>query len=157
VTPETSNLVQAIGSVATALGVFLALWQFRQTSVAARTAFEDDLDREYREITRKLPAGALLGRSVSVDHDTEAFKDLLAYFDLSNQQVFLRQCGRITKRTWRFWRDGIQSNFSRPAFTEAWKIVEADKAKEKPFAELRRLQREGFTGDPRKWKRDAGF
>jgi hypothetical protein len=145
----TSNLIQAIGSIATACGVFLALWQLHQTAAAARTGFEDDLDREYREIARKLPKDTFLNREVTIDgEDKEIFKDFWAYFDLSNQQVFLRQCHRVTKRTWRFWRDGIQSNISRPGFREAWKTIKADS---NSFSELRRLEA-NFDDDPCKWR-----
>lgn len=51
----------AIGSTATALVVFVAAWQLRRGTSQARTEFEDDLSREYRELARAIPVKAHLG------------------------------------------------------------------------------------------------
>ena len=45
-----------MGAAATAIAVFVAVWQLRAAEEQARTAFEDDLSREYRTIVGELPA-----------------------------------------------------------------------------------------------------
>lgn len=64
----------------------------------ARTAFEDSLAREYREIACSLPVSALV-RQHGPAPGTPAFDNLLpqfySYFDLSNEQAFLDQTQRV--------------------------------------------------------------
>ncbi len=55
---ETIAVVTAVGAAATAIAVFVAVWQLRAAEEQARTAFEDDLSREYRTIVGELPAEA---------------------------------------------------------------------------------------------------
>ena len=71
------------------------------------------------------------------------------YVDLTNQQIFLRTRKRISKATWESWCDGISHTLQRPAFKDAWQRIGA--AAPGDFAELRELERKGFTGDPAEW------
>ena len=114
-----------IASIATAAGVILAavqLWLARRQSI---TAFEDAFSREYRELAAKLPTKALLGEPLSDEEHEDKFDEFYHYIDLCNEQVFLHLRGRITKATWRFWRDGIAHNLKRPAFKRAWSEIAA--------------------------------
>lgn len=110
----------AVGSIATAVAVFFAAWQVRQAGAHARTDFEDDLAREYRELARQIPTEALLGQDVDDEQFAEAFPAMFQYVDLSNEQVTLRMNGRVRAATWRDWSDGIPSNLTRPAIARAW-------------------------------------
>jgi hypothetical protein len=138
----------AVGSMGAAVGVLFAAWQLRQAGAHARTDFEDDLSREYRELSRQIPTAALLGHEVEAEDFARAFPALFQYIDLSNEQVTLRMNGRVREATWCDWSDGIASNLARPAFARAWGEI---KAQSSSFAELRRLERSGFKDDPRKW------
>jgi len=135
-----------IASFATAVGVFLAWWQIRESSRQAKTTFEDSLSNEYRNLVQGIPVKALLGE----DLDEEAYRDNLSelyhYIDLTNEQAFLRQRGRISPETWVNWRDGIQTTMSKPAFSRAWK--EISERSPDSFGELRRLIDSGYTKDP---------
>src|SRR5438876_7925640 len=133
-----SDWVEAIASVATAVGVFLACWQIWLTKLQARTVFEDSLAREYRDLAQRLPIGALLGETLSEAEQRNALDDFFHYIDLSNEQVFLRMKKRVSRDTWLNWRDGIRSNLSRPAFHAAWEEVRA--RSQGSFSELRRLE-----------------
>lgn len=144
---EAANL---IASFATAAGVIFAaiqLWQSRSQGV---TTFEDSFAKEYRDLSRCIPTRALLGAELSEEEKKKHIDEFWHYFDLSNEQTFLRQIGRIRTETWVFWQDGIRSNFEKPAFQWAWKELENTKTTE--FSELRRLLKSGFKEDPKHWK-----
>jgi hypothetical protein len=144
------DLLGLIASAATAFGVVMAWWQVREARRQAVTSFEDSMSREYRDIAQKLPVAALLGDPLSEEELTSNLDDFYHYIDLTNEQVFLRQRGRVRADTWANWRDGIQTNLSRPAFRAAWERIK-EKAPNS-FEELRRLEAERYGSDPRKWK-----
>lgn len=85
---ETVAVVGAVGAVATAFAVFVAVWELRTAKAQARTSFEDDLSREYRAIIGELPAEAFYVNSELTP--TEATRRAFyRYVDLSNEQLFL--------------------------------------------------------------------
>lgn len=137
--------ITAIASFVTAFGVLLAWYQIREARKQARTQFEDNLAREYREIASQFPVKALLGKELDEKEYSEALENLYHYIDLSNEQTFLRQKGRINADTWKSWCDGIKSNLSRPAFKRAWEEI---KPHVNDFQELRRLEESDFKDDP---------
>jgi len=143
------EIFDIFASTATVIALGFAVWQIIEAKKQARTVFEDDLDREYREITKHIPVKAFLGEELSEKEFEQALPSLYQYIDLSNNQVFLRQANRVGEKTWEFWRDGIKSNLSREPFRTAWKLV---KEKGQPsFSELKRLENSGFRDDPKKW------
>jgi hypothetical protein len=144
-----SEIWTAVGSCATALAVLIAAWQMHRNTQQSRTDFEDDLSREYRELSGKIPVQAHLGSGLSEDEYSQAFPHLFRYIDLSNEQVFLRVNGRVSRATWESWSDGIKSNLSKPAFSRAWEEVKIKAAPD--FQELRRLKAENFQCDPMRW------
>ena len=80
-----------------------------------------------------------------------SFDELFHYIDLSNEQVCLRQRGRIGRDVWENWSEGINTNLGLPAFRRAWGDIQA---RSSSFQELRRLEREGFEIDPASWSRN---
>ena len=85
----------AVGSIGTAVAVLIAAWQVRRSTQQAQTDFEDDLAREYRELTRSMPVEALLRAELADEQFDAAFSSLYRYLDLSNQQTLLRMTGRV--------------------------------------------------------------
>jgi len=138
-----------ITSVATAIAVLIAALQLRAAATSARTAFEDALAREYREIARRIPIEAHLNEELEGDEFHATLPAFCQYLDLSNQQVFLRVNGRIRRATWDEWCEGIRFNLSRKAFHTAWEHLKGRDSK--TFNELRRLEQERFELDPRSW------
>ncbi len=118
--PET---LTAISSIATAIGVLFAAWQLWLGHRQSVTNFEDAVAREYRELAAKFPTKALLGEELTDEEYEGAFDEFYHYFDLCNEQVFFSQRRRLSRATWKFWRDGIASNLRRPAFRRAWRDV----------------------------------
>jgi len=115
----------------------------------ARASFEDDLVREYRKtIKPDLLTKALISPDLE-DAQLKLVVDFYPYIDLSNEQTFLRMVGRVGRRTWRQWCDGIQGNLERPAFASAWKTIRTCAPDD--FSELQLLDDSGFR-DPRSWQ-----
>jgi hypothetical protein len=138
-------------SSATALGVAIAAFQLHQAKNQSASAFEDQIAREYRQIAARLPIGALLGESLTDYGHQKALDEFYHYFDLSNEQIFLRQNQRVSNKTWKQWVTGIRSNLERPAFKRAWKEIK-DRSNG-DFDELRRLEKSDYQADPRKWRK----
>ncbi len=147
--PIWIKYVSTFAEVAMAIGIFFAWWQIRISKKLATTQFEDTMSKEYREIISHIPTKALLGKDLDEDEYSQSLDDLFHYIDLSNEEVFLRQQGRITRETWINWLDGIKSNLSRPAFKMAWEEIKSHT--DDIFLELRRLEASGFEDDPRHW------
>ena len=145
-----AEYIQDGASIATAIGVFFAAFQLWHTRARAITTFEDSLANEYRQITGRLPTEALLGEILTPEVQKTNFHEFYRYFDLTNSQIFLRQSGRISKKTWKFWAEGIQTNLARPAFASNWADISRRAGSD--FSELRRLIAEDFKSDPRYWK-----
>lgn len=126
-----------VGGLFTALAAAIAAWQLVYMKRQSRTAFEDAIVREYRELASTLPLKALLGESLSNREHADKLDEFYRYFDLCNSQVFLHDHGRISDETWAFWEQGIRTNLKRPAFARAWNEI-AGRANG-DFAELRRV------------------
>jgi hypothetical protein len=140
--------LSAASGVVSALGVVLVFFQLRLAKRLAQSQFEDSLAREYRELAAKLPTKALLGQALTEDEYLSSTDELFRYFDLSNEQVFLRQRKRVSFSTWQNWCSGIRSNLKRPAFARAWEELKTGCTS---FEELRRLETESFESDPARW------
>jgi hypothetical protein len=147
--PTVTSSVSAFANVVIALGVLVAVYQIRVTLKINKTKFEDKLTRQYRRITSNLPTDAMLGKPLDQVEILKYLDHFQNYFDLSNEQVFLRQTSRITKETWAHWRDGIRQNLQFPAFQFAWNLVK--NASKDRFQELRKLESTNFEEDPRSW------
>lgn len=75
-------------------------------------------------------------RLTQADH-LDALPAFYHYFDLSNEQAFLHEHGRVSDETWIEWKDGILQNLNRPAFSDAWQ--EVSRQANESFDELRRI------------------
>jgi hypothetical protein len=144
-----SDRLREIAPIVTALGVSIGVLQLWHTKRQAVTLFEDALAKEYREITGTIPTAALLGELLPAELMHAYLPDFYRYFDLSNNQIFLRQIGRISKKTWVFWVGCVQTNLARPAFAKSREDI--SRRSNKDFSELRRLVAEDAKSDPKQW------
>ncbi len=140
--------MSAVAACVAAVGVWYARHQLKSSREIAQLQFEDALGKEYRELAGELSKKALLGEELSDAEYETAFDELYRYFDLTNEQISLRQRGRISTEVWQSWSAGIQANIELPAFQRAWIEI---KERSIIFEELRRLERERFSTDPREW------
>jgi hypothetical protein len=143
------DLLSAAASIATAAGVLVAVMQIRAELRVATTEFEDELDREQREIALALPMEALFGERLAPEVAARALEQFHRYYDLVNQLIFLREIGRITNERWETWSDEIRINLAKPAFHEAWEEIKRRAPNE--FVLLRRFESTDFEIDPREW------
>ena len=139
-----------IGICSHSYRVLLASWQLRLTKQQATTQFEDDLTRQYRDILRNIPIKALLGEKLDDKTYHETLDAFYRYIDLSNEQIFLRQNGRVSAATGKNWCDGIKSHLRRVTFSTAWQEIKASATDN--FEELQRLEKSQFQDDPFDWK-----
>ena len=126
-----------IANLATTAAVFFAASQILLSKKQSIASFEDSLAREYRELASRLPTKALLGEPLTDQEHADSFDEMYHYFDLCNEQAFLANNRRISKKTWAFWKDGITSNIRRPAFQRAWAEIAARSNGD--FSELRAI------------------
>jgi hypothetical protein len=134
-----SEFWTAVGSAATAVAVGFTAVQIALATRQERTQFEDNLVKEYRELLAALPREVLIQDAAAAETDacvTEHLPQFYRYFDLCNEQVFLRQKNRIGTDTWIEWRDGMLANLKRPGFRAAWQKVQSHTGS---FADLRCL------------------
>jgi hypothetical protein len=147
------DVFQLLASGATAVAVFLAWWQIRQSRKQALVQFEDRLSGQYRALAQRLPIEALLGEKLEDVKFHDALPHLYHYIDLTNEQIFLRRSGRVSESTWKNWSEGIRWNLTRPAFARAWKEI-AERSPES-FEGIRRFEASEFKDDPRAWGRSG--
>ncbi len=82
-------LLTALGSIATAAGVFFAWQQLRHTRRQSQTAFEDGLNREYRDIALCLPLRALLWEELDAKEHAKALEHFYHYFDRNRSPLYV--------------------------------------------------------------------
>lgn len=92
---DVLTALTARGSLGTAVAVIVAVGQLNIAKRHARTAFEDDLSREYRATIAELPAEAFYEAS-SLRLDDRNRQVFYRYFDLSTEQLFLTKNGRVS-------------------------------------------------------------
>lgn len=132
-----SDVGTAIAAAFTAFGAWAAVRQLRLLEKQSVTTFEDELVREYRAIIKEMPVAALLGEDLKEDLFRASLMSFYRYFDLCNQEAFLKSQGRISDKTWALWEEGIKGNMNRPAFNRAW--AEISSQAKGDFDELRKI------------------
>ena len=147
------EILTVLANVGTAVGVGVGVWQLRSTKRQNRVQFEDGLAKEYRELAQQLPVAALVGEALNAEELARYLPLFYRYFGLTNEQIFLRHCNRVSKETWKDWLEGIESNMNLTAFQQAWKEFQSKPAQR--FSDLQHLARERFESDPRAWPRIA--
>jgi hypothetical protein len=141
----------AVGTAAAAIFAAIQLWIGRRR---AQTAFEDSLTAAYRGVMEELPVEAFMRSGLRRKDVKRHLSAFYRYIDLCNEQVFLRQIGRISGETWIQWCGGIASNLRKPGFADAWRYV---RDHSDDFDELRKLADSSFRDDPRDWHRPRWF
>ena len=141
------SIATAIGSIATALGVIFGAWQIRLSKKQAQATFEDHFDQQYRVLTMEIPVDVLIGKIPRKEEENQVRELIYNYLDLTNEQVYLRAKGRITRLTWNSWCSGIKAHLARPAF----KMVFDEVKQNSGFTYLEKLIAQNYEVDPIAW------
>ena len=120
------DLITAIASSATAIGVIIAVVQLWHAEKLAKSEFEDQFRRDYRDICKDIPVRAFLGHELSAANLESALNTFHQYFHLCNSQIFLRSQAKISDSTWQMWSSGIQANMNLVAFEQAWRFMHTE-------------------------------
>jgi hypothetical protein len=135
--------VATIGGVIVGVtGLMFTAWQLAAQARLSRSAFEDGFTKEYRAVIKTIPTKALLGRKLTHEERVRTLDEFYHYIDLCNEQAYLHETHRISKKAWREWRSGIKGNLGKPEFKRAWSYIahfakNADGVAE--FASLRKV------------------
>ena len=144
-------MLDTIALLLTATGVCVGAWQLRSSQRLALTAFEDSVDQQYRALAATIPMDVWLARTPPADVPARTREAIFRYFDLCNEQVFLRRTGRVSSTRWVVWEDGIRHHMRVPAIDAVWtEVVDGSSGY---FGELERLLDSVGRGDPKSWKR----
>jgi hypothetical protein len=142
-----NSVAASFGSIVTAIGVAFGAWQIRLGKKQSQAEFEDSLDQQYRSISMELPVDVLIGKEPSDEQRAYVRELIYNYFDLANEQSYLRAKGRICKLTWASWSVGIETHLKRPAFAMVYEEI----IEKSSFTYLKRLVDSDFKSDPKKW------
>ena len=113
-------VVDTVAQWATAVGAGFVAFQLWQTQRALRATYERTFVDRYERIMADIPLAAVLeGRLSETATDDErqvierAFFD---YFELCEEELYFRKLGRISRRTWADWSEGMALHFRNDAF-----------------------------------------
>jgi hypothetical protein len=136
-------------SVFSAVAILIALYQIQRSNRQSKTVFEDTISKEYRDLVRGISVKLYIGDPIAENEMIEVRHQLFRYFELTNYQIFLRRCNRISSSTWLTWRDGIQANMKLPVIQKTWDDMAGKNLIR--FHNLERLIEEKYAVDPIKW------
>jgi len=120
------DIITALASTATAVGVIIAVVQLWHFEKLAKTEFEDQFRRDYRDLCSAMPVKVFLGHKLDDAELDSYLNQFHQYFHLCNSQIFLRSQSKISKLTWEMWSRGIQANFELVAFNQAWEYIHTE-------------------------------
>jgi len=113
-----TSVITDIASTATAIGALFVGWQLLLTQRQLRASFEETFTARYDKIVGRIPLVLMLDAgAINSEQVKRAFYD---YFELTEEELYYRSAGKISRSTWHDWWYGICSNMSRPAFQAAW-------------------------------------
>lgn len=102
--PNWAEIISAIASLGTVLVVIVGALQVGRMNRQMHREFEMQyLQRFWTLMDRRSKGLQLRGRANSEDQVV-----LLAYLELSEDQITLRKNGRVTNHTWSFWAKDIR-------------------------------------------------
>src|SRR5262245_17689731 len=109
-------------------GVGVLFFQLRELTRQIKLQHFADYTKRHQKILLGLPddiiaPGFMLADRPDYDRTLQRMR---AYFDLSFEKWYLNRRHQIDADIWRIWKDGITKALSKPAFQEAWSIVQAE-------------------------------
>lgn len=117
--------LKMVGGIIAILSFFYGFIKIRQD---LQNKFFQDYTKRYYDIMSKLPFEV---HTQEIDFSelnkdkTEILKYIMLYFDLCSEEYHLFLEKKINKKVWNEWKSGIENNFRKKTFVNAWfKITE---------------------------------
>ena len=110
-----------IASIATAIGIMIAVGQLRQAQKQRVREFESLFLARYWELIDELPAKVALGfegENEATESDLKAFAQ---YLRLCEDECEQRRLLWISTATWQVWADGMRFELSNGSFAALWR------------------------------------
>ncbi len=118
-------------------------WSYRQFKLMreqleiqnkeARLQIFAEYTKRYQEIILHLPEGIndmTFSLKKLKENDREKYdrtmRYMRVYYDLCSEEYFLNEQGMIENFVWNEWKKGMTYTFNRPAFKEAWGIINTE-------------------------------
>jgi len=118
----------AIGLV-TLAGVIGVFYQLQGLNRQTRMHSFAEYTRRYKDIVLKFPED-INDKDFVLDKERKDYDDVMrymrAYYDLCFEEWYLHGKGDIGDDYWEIWRGGMKTAFSKPAFQQAWQIMQSD-------------------------------
>ncbi len=108
------------------IAVFSFIYGFIKIRQDLQNKFFQDYTKRYYDIMSKLPFEVHTQEYDfnSLDKDkTEVLKYIMLYFDLCSEEYHLFLERKISKKVWNEWKSGIENNFRKKAFINAWQVL----------------------------------
>lgn len=102
--------------------------------------FFADYTKRYQEIILNFPE-SINAKNFQIDNLDAEIKNktlryMRVYFDLCSEEYYLWTKRKIDNDTWKEWESGIKFAFSKPAFKQAWEVVQLDTNYYEEFAKF---------------------
>jgi hypothetical protein len=125
---KASDWIAIVAGLITLAGVVVVFLQLHSLNQQTRLQNFGEYTRRYQQIVLNFPED-INARSFSLagrkDH-AEIMRYMRAYYDLCFEEWYLHRKGLIEDDFWNVWLDGIRTSVSKPAFQQAWKVMQAD-------------------------------
>jgi hypothetical protein len=125
---SAGSSVELFTAIVTAVGAAAVVYQVRELKKQITLQNYSEYTRRYSEIVLRFPEDInedtfiLQGRE---DYNC-VMRNMRVFFDLSFEEWDLYDRRLIDCKSWRVWRGGIRTAMGKPAFQQAWRVIERD-------------------------------
>lgn len=131
---NNSEIIQIIAIVIPVAGLIVIIIyniiQVKSLKKQLKINSFSDYTKRYQEILLNLPLN-INSENFDIEKLDPKIKEktllyIKAYADLCSEEYYLWQEGYLDDKVWEEWESGIKFTFSKPAFKQAWKIIDPD-------------------------------
>jgi len=112
------------------IAILALVWQMHQNNKQAKLNFFTTYTQRYQDIVINLPIGVESDtyslESIKNKEKEKTLRWLRAYFDLCSEEYHLYKEGLINKKIWELWEAGMKDSLKKPAFREAWTLIQVN-------------------------------
>ena len=126
--PMVSAVTSSIAVIVSIAALLTARNQLAHINKQLRLQNYKDYTKRYQEIILNLPdiINSEDFEMSKLEDKNKFMRYMRAYFDLSFEEWNLFRENLISEKDWAIWMGGIKTAMARPAFKQAWAIIEFD-------------------------------